>query len=197
MQLLQELLDRNRQFLTAAHAYPHASFPGATQEFLLQQLLRKKAEPWVEDWVDENTNPAKVRKLDPYHDTGLNEQEQQELWAFAGPTETGIIRDLLVSGAMQYEYTLAEKEQGVQNVKIGLKRSLQKKPKRVDDEENSEDDEDEDGDEDEDETMEDVVPAAKPVDDPIGELEGVDTSQYALPLESVMRYMHSGLIPAK
>ena len=187
---LQTIFDANRGFLTAAHPYPHASFPGHSHEIVLQQLLRKKAEPTVEDWVDDNTNPSKVAKWDNGRDTGLKEDEQAELWAFAKPTSTQAFGDMYSSGAFDYEYTLAEKAVGVENVVTGLRRKLNKYLN--DDEEDDEDDEDEEM---EDGMEEDVMPAAKPPNDPFGDIQGIDKSKPALPIEAWLKFMSVMAMP--
>jgi mediator of RNA polymerase II transcription subunit 8 len=192
LQQLQTIFDANRSFLTAAHPYPHAAFPGHSHEIVLQQLLRKKAEPTVEDWVEDNTNPAKVAKWDNGRDTGLGEDEQAELWAFAKPASTQTAGQMYSSGAFDYEYTLAEKEAGVDSVVTGLRRKLNK---TMDDDD--EDDEDEDEDEEmEDRVDEDVMPAAKPPNDPFGGIKGIDKSKPALPIEAWLKFMSVMAMPS-
>jgi mediator of RNA polymerase II transcription subunit 8 len=192
LQQLQTIFDANRSFLTAAHPYPHAAFPGHSHEIVLQQLLRKKAEPTVEDWVEDNTNPAKVAKWDNGRDTGLGEDEQAELWAFAKPASTQTAGQMYSSGAFDYEYTLAEKEAGVDSVVTGLRRKLNK---TMDDDD--EDDEDEDEDEEmEDRVDEDVMPAAKPPNDPFGDIKGIDKSKPALPIEAWLKFMSVMALPS-
>lgn len=158
---------------------------------MIQQLLRKKAEPAVEDWVEDNTNPSKVAKWDNGADTALNEKEQKELWAFAKPTSTEIAGQMYTSGAFDYDYTLAEKENGVENVVTGLRRTLKKS---MDDDD--EEDEDED-DEMEDRMDEDVMPAAKPPNDPFGDITGVDKSKTALPIEAWLKFMSFMALPSR
>lgn len=187
LQQLQTIFDSNRQFLTAAHAYPHASFPGHSHEAVIQQLLRKKAEPNVEDWIEDNTNSAKVAKWDDGLDTGLNDDEQKELWAFAKPTSTETAIGFLTSGAFKYDYTLAEKDAGVENVVTGLRRKLRKTMRGEDDEDDS-DEEDED-EEMEDRMEEDTMPAAKPPSDPFGDITGVDKNKSTMPIESWLKFV--------
>lgn len=171
---------------------------------VLQQLLRKKAEPAVEDWVEDNTNPARVAKWNDGLDTGLKEDEQAALWASAKPTSTRVLGDMVRSGAFDFEYTLAEKEAGVDNVVTGLRRELNKvmASNEEDEYEDDEDDEDEDDFEDvkmedgaqeakvlKDKTDEDVKPAAEPPKEPFGVLNGVDATKNALPIEAWLRFM--------
>lgn len=191
LQQLQTIFDTNRQFLTAAHSYPHSSFPGHSHEMVIQQLLRKKAEPAVEDWVEENTNPAKVAKWNGAADTGLSEEEQKELWSFAKPTSTEIFGQMYTGGAFDYEYTLAEREAGVENVVTGLRRKLRK---HMDEDEEEDDDEDEEM---EDRVEEDIMPAAKPQRDPFGEMNNVDRSKTAVPIEGWMKAMSAMVLPSR
>ena len=159
---------------------------------VLQQLLRKKAEPAVEDWVDDNTNPARVAKWDNGRDAGLKEDEQAELWAFAKPTSTETAGHMYSSGAFDYEYTLAEKEAGVENVVTGLRRKLNKNM----DEDEEDDDEDEDEDEEmEDRMDEDVMPGAKLPSDLFGDVKGIDKNKPALPIETWLKFMSVMAMP--
>jgi mediator of RNA polymerase II transcription subunit 8 len=190
LQQLQTIFDANRGFLTAAHPYPHAAFPGHSHEIVLQQLLRKKAEPTVEDWVEDNLNPNRVVKWDNGRDTGLKEDEQMELWAFAKPTSAQTAGHMYSSGAFDYEYTLAEKETGVDSVVTGLKRKLNK---------NMENDEDDDMDDEDEEmgdtTVEDVMPGVKPASDPFGDMKGIDQSKPALAVEVWLKFMSVMAMP--
>lgn len=158
--------------------------------------MRKKAEPAVEDWIDDNTNPAKVAKWNDGLDTGLNDEEQKELWAFAKPTSTETAIGFLTSGAFKYDYTLAEKDAGVDNVVTGLRRKLRKTMRGEDDEDDSEEDEDDDEDM-EDRMEEDVMPAAKPASDPFGDVTGVDKGRSAIAIESWLKYMGVMALPGK
>ena len=97
------------------------------------QLLRKKPEPQVETWVDEGRSAAVKGK----------EDDTEELWNWAA--------DWIGQRAAKYvleeggeNYTIEEREAGIENVRTGLMRDLEG--------EESEEEEDED----EDEEMEDV-----------------------------------------
>ena len=58
------------------------------------------------------------------------------------------------------------------------------------------DEEEEEVDEDEDEEMgEDAMPAAKPPNDPFGDVKGVDTSKPALPVEAWLKFMSIMVVP--
>lgn len=167
------------------------------EDFLLQQLLRKKLHPAAEDWIDEHTNPAKVAKWDD--GGGLSPAHQRELWRSAGPTSDGIIRPMTKNGALQYDYTLAEREAGVEKVRTGLRRRLDPKMRRKVDEEDDEEmeNEEEDEDKDEDRVMEDVMPAAKLPGDEMREVKGLELGRNALPVEAVMRFVCMGVVPQR
>jgi len=154
---------------------------------VLQQLLRKKAEPAVEAWIEDNTNPAKVAKWDNGAETGLQEDEQQELWAFARSTNEQFREHVIETGVFDFDYSLAEKKAGMDRVVTGLRRKLHRY---------LDDDEDDTEDYDDDEVMgEDAMPAAKPPNDPFGGVKGVDTSKPALPIEAWLKYMSIMALP--
>jgi hypothetical protein len=148
-------------------------------------LLRKKAEPAVEAWIEDHTNPAKVAKWDDGAETSLQEDEQRELWAFAEPARKEREDHMEATGVWEFDYTLAEKKAGLDKVVTGLRRKLNKYFY-----------DDEDDDEDEDEEMgEDAMPAAKPPNDPFGDVNGVDTSKPALPVEAWLKFMSIMVVP--
>jgi mediator of RNA polymerase II transcription subunit 8, fungi type len=166
---LTETFNTHSALLRQAHAYPLTNFPGHTQQGLLTQLLRKKLEPGAEKWVEDHTIHAK----------GIGEggsskaEELRELWSWAGPTSQSIVGPMLEEdGAFADDFTIAERESGVENVVTGLKRKL--------------DGDSEDEDEDEDEKMEDVMPSKAT------EEAGVDSSLPPLPLESILRFTATG-----
>lgn len=110
--------------------YPSTNFPGRTQEAILGQLLRKKYEPQVENWVEQGRSETTEGK----------EKDVEDLWNWAS--------DWIGSRAAKYvledagdNYTSEEREAGIENVRTGVRRKL---------------DENESDDEDEDEEMEDV-----------------------------------------
>lgn len=151
---------------------------------MLQQLLRKKAEPAVEAWIEDNTNPAKVAKWDDGAETGLPEDKQQELWAYAWPTAEEFKNHMRETGVWDFDYSLAEKRVGLDKVVTGLRRRLNK---YLDD-----DEDDEEYDEDE-EMGEDAMPTAKPPNDPFRDVKGVDTSKPALSMEAWLKCMSIGV----
>lgn len=58
-------------------AYPLPTFPGREQEGLLNQLLRKKLEPNVEEWIEQGTEAVGRTQT-------INLQGWQDLWGKAG-----------------------------------------------------------------------------------------------------------------
>ena len=161
--------------------YPLPQFPGRTQENLLGQLLRKKLEPNVEDWV------AEGRKIGTEAEAqgdkgGLNREEMLNLWTWAGMAANEQARKHTWGG----NYTSEEKERGVENVVTGLRRRLKEDPEDLSEEEDDEDDE---------------------ADDPNGdkmEIDGVnrnDDEPTAAPalnpllLNAIFRFMMTGSAP--
>ena len=114
------------RLVSGTAAYPLPNFPGAAEEALLVQLLRRKLEVGVEDWVREG------------RDEGARAEGQlalEELWAWAGPAanEEARARDWV-----EEEFTKEERDGGIENVQTGLRR-------RLGEESESEDENDEDG----------------------------------------------------
>ena len=116
--------------------YPLPAFPGKTQENLLGQLLRKKLEPNVEDWVEKGREIA--MDAVQYGDTNGSAKatELKDLWSWAGMAANLLARKHPWAG----DYTLEEQEGGIDNVFTGLRRKL--KAGQYDSSEDSSDDED-------------------------------------------------------
>ena len=150
-----ETYNQHAALLRQAHAYPLTSYPGHTHEALLGQLLRKKLEPGAEKWIEDHTTPPTTEA-----GQGMKAEDLRELWQWAGPTSQRIIGPMLEEdGAFGDDFTIAEREDGVENVVTGLRRKL-------DGESEDEDEEDEEGGE----KMEDVMPGKTEEED------GIDTS---------------------
>ena len=188
---LQQLMDTfngHAQFLKEAHAYPLPNFPGHTQEALLGQLLRKKLEPRVEDWIDEHT--IKHDKEEALSNGaaaatgGMTKEEMRDLWTWAGQTSSSIVRPMLdEDGAFGDDYTIAEREAGVESVVTGLRRKL--------DGDSEGEDQNEAGD-DASEKMEDVMSSTGVLAEADA---GIDPAVPTLPLESVLRFISTGTKP--
>jgi len=104
--------------------YPQPNFPGRTQEGLLGQLLRKKLEPHVEDWVNSGKEEEGLGD-----DDGL-----EDLWKFAREWSGERIAHYALEEQGD-NYTAEEREMGIENVNTGLKET---------EESDSDEDEDED-----------------------------------------------------
>jgi len=187
VQQANEAMNAHRDFLHSAHAYPLTTFPGHREENLLGQLMRKKLEPKVEDWIAEYTTKVEDRKGaasangvsmgETEQGGGLTAEEARELWSWAGPTSNGVVKAMVEDGAFGDDFTLAEREAGVENVVTGLRRRLY-------DEDESEDEEG-----DEDKMMEDVMPV-KPAEEP-----GIDPKQPPMQIERLLKFVSTGLMP--
>lgn len=108
-------------------AYPLPSFPGRTQENLLGQLLRKKLEPDVEEWVERGRATAtEATRID---DGDLKEDDLLSLWEWAGMAANEQARKHTWGG----EFTLEEREMGTENVDTGLRRKHEESGDEVSD----------------------------------------------------------------
>ncbi|OQD70661.1 hypothetical protein PENDEC_c022G00469 [Penicillium decumbens] len=190
---VSEHLSDHRDLLSSLVAYPGPDYPGRTQASTLEQLLRTKLDPRVEDWVARgrtagseppaldasNLNPsaAAAQAQKP-----LSEAELAELWRWAPIEANQEARRRNWGG----NFTLEEREAGMQNVVTGLKRQLE-------DDEGSEDEEDED-EEGEDEM--DVVGVRRKSDGNGVEFEIAPHHTHAVepvvPLGEILRYMTTG-----
>lgn len=164
--------------------FPLPSYPGKTQEALLNQLLRKKLEPEVEDWVVQGQQVAEeVGLLDDEAKSGV-----LDLWSWAGMAANELARGHEWGG----DFTVEEREGGIENVVTGLRRKFKEE------EDDDEDEEDrEDGDSGGENRMEGVK-AEKGVG--LKMVAGDDIGSRAiisdpLPLEQVLRFMMTGLEP--
>ncbi|KAF2501472.1 hypothetical protein BU16DRAFT_522450 [Lophium mytilinum] len=103
---LLESTATNHDALQRMHSYPLAAFPGQSQSNLLHQLLRKKLEPHVEDWISEGLGHAsKFCEMGEFgegptvgqKEGGLDEYDVSELWEWAGPAENDIARQVFTA----------------------------------------------------------------------------------------------------
>lgn len=133
MNSIVEHLSRNSDIFNRMVVYPTTNYPGYTQEPLLNQLLQKKLDLSVQSWVDE------ARAIQDGV-TENKEEDMEELWTWAKDWIGQRVATYILEEAGD-NYTVEEREQGIENVNRGLRRKLE--------EEESED-------EDEDEEMEGV-----------------------------------------
>lgn len=146
IETLTNHLSKHSDQLNRTVVYPSTNYPGRTQEPLLGQLLRKKLEPSVENWVEEGRTIQK--------EVEQNGGDEEELWDTAKGWLESRIRRYAMKEASD-NYTAEERARGIENVNTGLRRKLE-------DNHHDSDEEDEDEDEDEDEEMEDVDTDGKP-----------------------------------
>ncbi|EED16260.1 RNA polymerase II mediator complex component Med8, putative [Talaromyces stipitatus ATCC 10500] len=186
-------LAEHQELLSSLVAYPAPSFPTNTQQGVLEQLLRTKLDPRVEDWVTRGRIAGTEASLK--ENGGLSDADLAELWSWAPVEANQEARRRNWGG----NYTLEEKELGIQNVVTGLKRAL---PDDDDEEDEDEDEEFEDVNEDGGENMEIVGvhtrPGAGGVEfDIAGGRDHVPSASAspALPLDEVFRYMMTGMRP--
>ncbi|KAI7579371.1 hypothetical protein KC316_g9474 [Hortaea werneckii] len=179
----QDAMNEFGAFFRAAHAYPLPSYPGHEKEMMLGMLMRKKLDPKTDDWVTQYSKSSET--IQESGDAGkLNMDDLRDLWDYAGPAENGIARDMLENDAFGSLFTMAEQEDGIENVKTGLRRKLF--------EDDSDEEEDEDGEDKGDEKMdEDRRPdKLEPPPEP-----GVDPSLPPMRLETVLRFITTGVLP--
>lgn len=89
-------------------------YPGREQEPVLNQLLRKKLEPHVEDWVEEGRLAGEELIKE---DDGKGRDEVIDLWEWAGMAANEQARKHAWGG----DYTAEEIEGGIENVVTGLR----------------------------------------------------------------------------
>jgi mediator of RNA polymerase II transcription subunit 8 len=187
---VSDQLKEHQDLLSSAVVYPLPQFPGRTQEHILQQLLRTKLEPGVEEWVERGQDLANTSQNRSYY---LSDNDMDQLWDSAP-------RDATKEGMKQKwgaDYTLAEIQMGVENIKTGLTREL-KIPEDDDNEEAMEDDEkgeDEASDEeDEDVDKMEVVEVQRKAGSSGLQNDLSDRPPVAppMPLENVFRFMMTG-----
>jgi mediator of RNA polymerase II transcription subunit 8 len=192
---VSEQLSDHRDLLSTLVAYPGPEYPGRTQANTLEQLLRTKLDPRVEDWVERGRiagtehQPTDTFAIAPSLAASaaqkkLTEADLAKLWEWAPIEANEEARRRNWGG----NFTLEEREAGIQNVVTGLRKQLE-------DDEEDEDEDDEDEEEEGEDEMEivgvhrksggngvefDIAPHhAHPV-------------QPVVPLSDILRYMTTG-----
>lgn len=116
--------------LDTAYVYPLPSFPGAEQEALLGQLLRKKLDSEVEGWI-ENAGRTQVhnqnleRTSDSSH--ALSASDRRQLWSSAGDRAA----EILERAPKNLDYTISEIVNELEGVETGIKRELRMGTEKV------------------------------------------------------------------
>ena len=153
-------------------------------------------EPTVEDWVEKGRAVA-TEAAEDGQTGGLKRQEMLNLWTWAGMAANEQARKHTWGG----NYTLEEKEGGIENVVTGLRRQLKENP---DDSSDDEDDE---------EAMDDQAPPGGDEMEIVGarrrsgaaglefelrknsERKAPEAPSKTLPLDDVLRFMMTGAEP--
>lgn len=181
-------ISEHHELLSSLVAYPAPSFPGTTQQGVLEQLLRTKLDPRVQDWVEKG-RAAGANSVE--ESRGLSDSDLKELWRWAPIEANEEARKRNWGG----NYTLEERESGIQNVVTGLRQQLE-------DDEGEESDEEEEDEEADEDKMEIVGvhrrPGGSGVEFEITSERHRQTTaapSSALPLTEVFRYMMTGTQP--
>lgn len=165
------------------NVFPLSNYPGTTQEALLNQLLRKKLEPGVEDWVAKGLDTA--RKAGMEQESVRN--EFLELWSWAGVAANELARGHEWGG----EYTKEEREIGIENIMTGLRRGLNE------DEEDEEAEIEEDEMEFSDDKIKSQVLAGQENGKDADGIPAPSETGNPLPLEQILKFMATGVEPQR
>ncbi|CAJ2500482.1 Uu.00g033350.m01.CDS01 [Anthostomella pinea] len=199
LRAILEIVSQNNDLFTRVAVHPSTNFPGRTQENILLQLLRKKAEPDVEDAMEEgrktiaalptvptaNTDPGMIVNANGTVPSDQDkERELEDGWT--GTREACVHR--IMDYALKEEpkpFTAEEQELGVENVRTGLRRTFDDEYEDYDDDDDEDDDEEEDS-EGDDDVMEIDRPPPPPAPAVVThEMDGAT-------LENVMRFAARG-----
>lgn len=192
---VSEHLSEHSDLLSTLVAYPGPEYPGRTQANTLEQLLRTKLDPRVEDWVARGrvagTDPAQAPGFNPSAESKpLSEAELSELWEWAPFEANQEARRRNWGG----NFTLEEREGpgGIQGVVTGLKRQLE-------DDDGDSDEEEEDDDEEGEDEME-VVGVHRKSGGGAGleydiAVHHAHAVEPVVPLGEILRYMTTGRMP--
>jgi mediator of RNA polymerase II transcription subunit 8 len=170
-------------------AHPLPTYPAQTQEVLLQELLRKKLQPHVEDWVAEARAVASADSAGVDADSG--HAGLREVWEWAGQAANEQARRHVWGG----NYTLEEREGGIENVVTGLRRRL--KADRADGDDGEGDESGSESDEGDGDELEVVGVRRKSVGGVEFDLRRnnehmLEVGGAAMPIGDVLRYMMTG-----
>jgi mediator of RNA polymerase II transcription subunit 8, fungi type len=173
----------NQQLLSSLVAYPLPQYP-SNQAHLLEHLLRTKPEPEFEEWVEKGQEIA--QETSQGRNTSLSGSNRDKLWEWAPVAANDEIRKQNWGG----DYTMAEKESGIENVETGLKRQLQEPPDPDEQDDGEGLEESEEGDDDE----EDVVEIRRKPNAPglDFDLTTAKRSAAQMPIENIFRFMVTG-----
>ena len=122
LQTISERLSTHRETFASTTVNPLPQFPGKERSFILETLLRTKLEPSVEEWVEEGENIATQQQKRSHR--GLSDQDREALWQWAPGAANAEARKQKWGA----DYTLQEKQSGIDNVNTGLRRELAEPP---------------------------------------------------------------------
>jgi len=163
-------------------------------------LLRKKLQPPVEDWIaggvrlsapllkDEQNGELTNGTTNGIH-KGLSGKELENLWNWAGPEGNRIAREV-GDDAFNDVFTLAEQEDGIENVVTGLRRKFWE----------SDDEEDEEAGEKtrvKPESMDVDVEDHRPEVVRIMHRPDIDSTRPMLSLDALLKFTSTGLMPSR
>ncbi|KAJ8115979.1 hypothetical protein ONZ43_g4543 [Nemania bipapillata] len=125
-----EIMTQNNDIFTRVAIHPSTNFPGRTQEHLLLQLLRKKADPEVETAMEAGSKTLADMPFPGRAGSGAasiqdNEKEEAlaEIWNDASEACQERITEYVMNEEGDY-FTAEEHEIGMENVRTGLQRSF-------------------------------------------------------------------------
>jgi len=189
LQSIVEQLSEHREALLSTVTYPLPQFPGKERSNILETLLRTKLEPNVEDWVEEGENIILQQHKGQHR--GLSDDDRNALWHWAPGAANAEARKQKWGA----DYTLQEKEAGIENVVTGLRRELQLPPDEDEAEDEDEEDDFEDSDEDSDEDKDKMEVEPAKLESKPGNAVGtapVLQSAAQMPLQTIHKFMTTG-----
>lgn len=185
----KNVIDENMDVFANVVLLPTQKFPTKYHSIVIEHLFRTKLEPNAEEWERQTLKTA--AEMDNKQDrekregrmTSLSDEERRELWQ-----EAAIIADAEVRKHAWFsgDYTLAEVQNGIENVRHGLQREL----KLPDTEPGDEDDEDEDDFEEIDNGADSMDVDQKPTSNTA--TTAAASLAKAMPIDSVLRFMTKG-----
>jgi len=183
LQAIAQELSEHHTLLSSLIVHPLPQFPNQ-QVHILEQMLRTKLEPEVDEWVKHGQEMVQTKPKD----RALSDRDRNALWQWAPNAANGELRKQKWGA----DYTLAEKEQGVDKVVTGLKRELAEPPGEVSEDDDEEYEEVTDDDEEEDAM--DVVEVRAEAGGQGVEMGVASRRPTApqMPLESIHKFMMTG-----
>ncbi|KIX00202.1 uncharacterized protein Z518_10340 [Rhinocladiella mackenziei CBS 650.93] len=188
LQTIVAQLSEHRDTFQSTVAYPLPQFPAKERHFILETLLRTKLEPNVEDWVEEGENISARQHKSAQQ--GLSDEDRNSLWRWA----PGAANKEARRQKWGADFTLEEKQHGIEDVITGLRRALVEPPDEEGDEEQEEEEEEYEVTDDEDEDKMEVE-QAKPESIPqqaAGEIPPATLTVNQMPFQTIHKFMTTG-----